>query len=691
MAGSAGDFDPYHKWLGIPPRDQPPHHYRLLGLELFETDEEVIEAAASRLIAFCEHNAHGPHAADARRVVFEIAAARLCLLDPEKRAMYDQQLRSLLPAPERPSAGVTRNPAARPQAKIDRRVAPLPPRLAAPPPIEQAGVPPLPPAMARKPTPIPPAQRTEKPVAAAIAPTPAQVKDSNEDDSGFSIKIDTGGASRPARRTSGPKHSHASSSMELDEMLSGLTPSPPVEPTPPAGIPKVVVPQPPAIAKKPTPPPSPRAADNTELAHLFGDKEAAPQLVVPPVTATEAGGLDDLFGSIATSPAPAAGKRGRTSSKSRSSSAPETTGAEGKHDKKGKKKKSPQNLVIVGVMAALAVVLMVAGAFLLFGGGDSVAKDTHKKATKSDPADGEQKQPALDEKKSGEQPSVAKPQDASPAALPKPSDSDDEQPEEKNGEELPPGPSDNAATAATNTSQRLLEICARGGSDLEVKKLIADGANLEEVDLNRRTPLRLAVIGKYPLLIKALIAAKAEVNALDARGETPLMSAAQHGDIKIVATLIEAGADPNLATVGKGGKGSGTTPLHVAARQGNTEVAMLLVEHAARIDRPNQEGVTALMVAAWQGHEETALALLGKGADVKSTFDNEGQSPLMYAAHGGKIEIVKAMLSKGAVASHKSKSGTTALAIALASPEANPEVIERLRKVSDEEAPAIDF
>ena len=39
-------FDPYHKWLGILPKDQPPHHYRLLGLETFEDDLQVIEAAA---------------------------------------------------------------------------------------------------------------------------------------------------------------------------------------------------------------------------------------------------------------------------------------------------------------------------------------------------------------------------------------------------------------------------------------------------------------------------------------------------------------------------------------------------------------------------------------------------------------------------------------------------------------------
>ena len=35
-------FDPYFKWLGIPKADQPPHAYRLLGIELFESDADVI-------------------------------------------------------------------------------------------------------------------------------------------------------------------------------------------------------------------------------------------------------------------------------------------------------------------------------------------------------------------------------------------------------------------------------------------------------------------------------------------------------------------------------------------------------------------------------------------------------------------------------------------------------------------------
>jgi hypothetical protein len=42
------DFDPYHKWLGISPKEQPPTHYRLLGLQAFESDREVILAAVMR-------------------------------------------------------------------------------------------------------------------------------------------------------------------------------------------------------------------------------------------------------------------------------------------------------------------------------------------------------------------------------------------------------------------------------------------------------------------------------------------------------------------------------------------------------------------------------------------------------------------------------------------------------------------
>lgn len=49
---SPDGFDPYLKWLGIPPEHQPPNHYTLLGIPQFESDREVIQNAAYRGVPF---------------------------------------------------------------------------------------------------------------------------------------------------------------------------------------------------------------------------------------------------------------------------------------------------------------------------------------------------------------------------------------------------------------------------------------------------------------------------------------------------------------------------------------------------------------------------------------------------------------------------------------------------------------
>jgi len=47
----SGSFDPYHVWLGIPPEEQPPDHYRLLGIPALENNPDVIENAADQRMA----------------------------------------------------------------------------------------------------------------------------------------------------------------------------------------------------------------------------------------------------------------------------------------------------------------------------------------------------------------------------------------------------------------------------------------------------------------------------------------------------------------------------------------------------------------------------------------------------------------------------------------------------------------
>ena len=75
---------PYHKWLGIPPEEQPASHYRLLGITEFESDADVIEAAAERQTGFLRTFQTGPEAELAERLLNEVAAARVCFTNSYK-------------------------------------------------------------------------------------------------------------------------------------------------------------------------------------------------------------------------------------------------------------------------------------------------------------------------------------------------------------------------------------------------------------------------------------------------------------------------------------------------------------------------------------------------------------------------------------------------------------------------------
>lgn len=91
-------FDPYRKWLGIPPAEQPPHHYRLLAIGLFEDDPDVIENAADQRMAHLRTFQAGSHSALSQKLLNEVAAAKLCLLAADRKAEYDARLRRQLAA-----------------------------------------------------------------------------------------------------------------------------------------------------------------------------------------------------------------------------------------------------------------------------------------------------------------------------------------------------------------------------------------------------------------------------------------------------------------------------------------------------------------------------------------------------------------------------------------------------------------
>ena len=142
-------FDPYKKWFGIPPSQQPPNHYRLLGVSLFESDAEVIGNAADQRVRYLRGLETGEYAEHAQRLIEEVAAARICLLDPTARAAYDVELQAPATAPPLlpPTA-----PAAIPEMPVAQ----------APPPISPTGattIPEMP--VAQAPPPISPASEIE--------------------------------------------------------------------------------------------------------------------------------------------------------------------------------------------------------------------------------------------------------------------------------------------------------------------------------------------------------------------------------------------------------------------------------------------------------------------------------------------------------------------------------------------------
>lgn len=135
-------FDPYHAWLGIPPAEQPPDHYRVLGLVRFESDPDVISSAADRQMAHVRQTGRH-HEREQAAMLNRLSAARVCLLDISGREQYDRMLReslrieqdgrAALVSPRPPMPGPTRLDSRKPpvvQSGLPTRSLPVQAKLA---------------------------------------------------------------------------------------------------------------------------------------------------------------------------------------------------------------------------------------------------------------------------------------------------------------------------------------------------------------------------------------------------------------------------------------------------------------------------------------------------------------------------------------------------------------------------------
>ena len=209
-----------------------------------------------------------------------------------------------------------------------------------------------------------------------------------------------------------------------------------------------------------------------------------------------------------------------------------------------------------------------------------------------------------------------------------------------------------------------LSEAARRGHDKVCELLLQAGAEVDDVDyVVGQTPLFYAIIWGHEKVCDVLLKAGAAVNHVNKMGDTPLSWAASREDYKIcrllitkygadcrnssfskyldkmliwaavkkdmkmIAPLIDAGADINLKTL-----------------KGKTLVDHILASN--KRDDPVYKMV-ALYNAAREGNHRFCEELIESNTDTNLT-DKEGMTPLFFVCNDGNISLVEKLISKGA-------------------------------------------
>lgn len=105
--------------------------------------------------------------------------------------------------------------------------------------------------------------------------------------------------------------------------------------------------------------------------------------------------------------------------------------------------------------------------------------------------------------------------------------------------------------------------------------------------------------------------------------------------------------------------------LFYSVEEGLTEVMETFLTAGFSPNQRNSKGVTLLAIAIRKGYSAIAETLILQGADVNRISKDRNNSPLMEASAEGNEELVELLLDHGARCNIQSKSGQTALVLAI--------------------------
>lgn len=141
--------------------------------------------------------------------------------------------------------------------------------------------------------------------------------------------------------------------------------------------------------------------------------------------------------------------------------------------------------------------------------------------------------------------------------------------------------------------------------------------------------------------VQLLIEEGVDIDEQDQLGFSALHYACQHNKITNIATLLRAGANPNLITK------EGNTPLHIVAVFNNLDAIKLLISAGAHIEAKNFGGYSPLHLAFHRKQWQAVSELARWGAKV-DTQCNRLLTPLAEAVFLGDEIVARYLISIGA-------------------------------------------